>query len=103
MKIVKAIAAIAVILPTLAFAQAATPGVDQRQANQERRIDQGIAAGSLSASEAARLDRQQDRVDAMENRAKADGQVTRRERAKLHAAQDHASHTIARKKHNGRN
>jgi hypothetical protein len=28
--------------------------------------------------------------------------VTRRERAKLHAAQDHSSRTIARKKHNGR-
>lgn len=40
MKTVKAIAAIAIILPTLAFAQANTPGIDQRQANQERRIDQ---------------------------------------------------------------
>ena len=47
MKTVKALAAIAIVLPTLAFAQANTPGIDQRQANQERRIDQGIASGSL--------------------------------------------------------
>jgi hypothetical protein len=103
----KAIAAalISTLLATLSLAaqaQTNTPRVDQRQANQERRIDQGVAAGSLSASEAARLERQQDRVDHMENRAKSDGQVTRRERAKLHAAQDHSSRTIARKKHNGR-
>mgnify|MGYP001413453548 CR=1 FL=1 len=103
----KALAAalISTLITTLSLAaqaQTNTPRVDQRQANQERRIDQGVAAGSLSASEAARLERQQDRVDHMENRAKSDGQVTRRERAKLHAAQDHSSRTIARKKHNGR-
>ena len=103
----KALAAalISTLITTLSLAaqaQTNTPRVDQRQANQERRIDLGVAAGSLSASEAARLERQQDRVDHMENRAKSDGQVTRRERAKLHAAQDHSSRTIARKKHNGR-
>lgn len=85
-----------------AQAQTQTPRVDQRQSNQERRIDQGVASGSLSASEAARLERQQDRVQGAEDRAKADGVVTRRERAGLHAAQDHASRTIARKKHNDR-
>ena len=103
----KALAAalISTLITTLSLAaqaQTNTPRVDQRQASQERRIDQGVAAGSLSASEAARLERQQDSVDHMENRAKSDGQVTRRERAKLHAAQDHSSRTIARKKHNGR-
>ena len=38
----------------------------------------------------------------MESRAKADGDVTRRERIKLDAAQDGASRTIHRKKHNNR-
>lgn len=91
------------LLTTLSLAaQAQTPRVDQRQANQDRRIEQGVAAGSLTASEAARLERQQDRVQNLEDRAKADGQVTKRERAGLHAAQDHASRSIARKKHNGR-
>jgi opacity protein-like surface antigen len=83
----------------MAYAQADTPGIDQRQANQERRIDQGIASGQLTQREATRLDRQQDRIDRMENKAKADGVVTARERARLHAAQDRASRNIAREKH----
>jgi opacity protein-like surface antigen len=83
----------------MTFAQADTPGIDQRQANQERRIDQGIASGQLTPREAARLDRQQDRIDRMENKAKADGVVTAKERARLHAAQDRASRNIAREKH----
>ena len=99
MKTVKALAALAIVLPTLAFAQASTPGVDQRQANQERRIDQGIASGSLTPREAARLERGQARVDRMENRAKADGVVTARERARLHEAQDVESARIHRQKH----
>lgn len=78
---------------------AETPGIDQRQANQERRIDQGIASGELTEREANRLNRQQDRIDKMENNAKADGVVTKKERAKIHAAQDRASRNIARQKH----
>lgn len=81
------------------FAQTDTPVIDQRQANQERRIDQGIASGQLNEREAARLDRQQNRVDRMENRAKADGVVNDRERARIAAAQNRASRHIAREKH----
>jgi uncharacterized membrane protein YebE (DUF533 family) len=82
-----------------AFAQVDTPGIDQRQANQERRIDQGIASGQLNQREANRLDREQNRVDRMENRAKADGVVTNRERARITHEQNQASRHIAREKH----
>lgn len=99
MKTVKALAAIVVVLPTLAFAQANTPGIDQRQSNQERRIDQGVASGSLTQREANRLERGQQRVDNMENRAKADGVVTRQERARMQHAQNVQSDRIARQKH----
>ncbi|MBI5855417.1 MAG: hypothetical protein HZB35_09375 [Nitrospirae bacterium] len=94
------LAVMSLCVGSVAFAQLAEiPGIDQRQANQEQRIDQGIASGQLTGHEAARLNRQQDRIDKMENHAKADGVVTKRERARLHAAQDHASRTIARQKH----
>lgn len=83
----------------MAYAQAETPGIDQRQANQEKRIDQGIASGQLNQREANRLDRQQDRIDRMENKAKADGVVTKGERARIGAAQNRASRHIARGKH----
>lgn len=95
----KAILAVALAVPALAFAQANTPRVDQRQANQEQRIDQGVASGSLTQREAARLEHGQQRVDNMEARAKSDGVVTRQERARLHQAQDTQSRRIYAQKH----
>lgn len=82
-----------------ASAPAATPGIDQRQANQEKRIDQGIASGQLNKREARRLDRRQDRIDRAENQAKADGSVTKAERQRLHQKQQRASRAIYRQKH----
>jgi cell division protein FtsB len=80
----------------------ATPRIDQRQENQEKRIDQGVASGSLTEREAKRLDAREDRLEAHEAKAKADGVVTRKERARLHAETRRNSHAIARKKHNDR-
>lgn len=91
--------ALVAILPSLAFAQANTPQVDQRQINQERRIDQGAASGSLTPREANRLEHGQQHVANMENRAKADGVVTQKERAHLHHAQDVQSERIYAQKH----
>jgi hypothetical protein len=99
MKIIKTLAVLSLVLPALAFAQANTPRVDQRQANQERRIDQGVASGSLTQREANRLERGQQHVSNMENRAKADGVVTRRERARLNHAQNVQSRRIYAQKH----
>lgn len=93
------IAALATAITLPAFAQAYTPGIDQRQMNQEQRIDQGIASGQLTQREAVRLDRGQDRVDALENRAKSDGVVTARERARVQHAQNVESRRIYRQKH----
>ncbi len=93
-------AAVAAVVAVPAFAQsAATPGIDQRQANQERRIDQGVASGELNARETARLERGQQRVENMETRAKSDGVVTKGERARIHQAQDVQSKRIYRQKH----
>lgn len=82
-----------------AFAQAATPGVDQRQANQEKRVDQGIASGELNRRETRRLEKEQVVIDKAEAKAKADGTVTKKERARLHKMQNRASRDIRRQKH----
>jgi len=82
-----------------ASAPAATPRVDQRQANQEKRIDQGVASGELTRREAHRLAREQGAIDKAENHAKADGTVTHHERKRLHRMQRHASHDIHHQKH----
>ncbi|GAB4196776.1 MAG: hypothetical protein Tsb002_30380 [Wenzhouxiangellaceae bacterium] len=79
--------------------QAATPGVDQRQLQQQQRITQGVVSGSLTAGEAGRLNAQQWRVQRHEWRVKADGVVTRHERAGLHRHQQRASHRIHQQKH----
>lgn len=102
MKPIRYFIAIALAVPVLAFAQANTPRVDQRQANQLRRIDQGVATGRLTPREARHLQHGQRRVARMERRAKADGVVTRRERARLRAAQNRQDQRIYALKHNHR-
>ena len=82
------------------FAQTtSTPRIDQRQQNQEQRIDKGVQSGQLNQKEAARLEKGQARVERMENKAVADGKVTAKERRKIERAQDKQSRKIAREKH----
>ena len=76
-----------------------TPRIDQRQANQERRIEQGQASGQLTEKERARLEKGQAHVQKMEDKAAADGKVTKKERARLEHAQDKQSRKIYRQKH----
>jgi hypothetical protein len=101
MKTVKFLAATAlaaIALPVLAQAQS-TPRIDQRQANQEQRIDQGVASGQLTAPEAARLEAGQAHVQRMEDRALSDGTVTKKERVLIDRAQNRKSRRIFRQKH----
>lgn len=86
-------------LSGMVFAEAETPVIDQRQANQEKRIDQGVASGQLNEREANRLNKQQEHINKVEDKAKADGVVTKGERARIDHAQDRASRHIAREKH----
>lgn len=73
-------ATLSLALASGAFAQTETPRVDQRQAHQQQRIDQGVASGSLTGTEATRLHHGQARVAAAESQAKADGAVTQRKK-----------------------
>jgi polyhydroxyalkanoate synthesis regulator phasin len=82
-----------------AAAPTATPRVDQRQANQERRIDQGVASGELNTRETRRLTKEQHAIDRAENHAKADGTVTQTERRRLRKMQKHAGQHIHQQKH----
>jgi hypothetical protein len=92
------LAAASIALPAFAQVQS-TPRVDQRQANQERRIEQGVKSGSLTEKEAARLEKGQAHVQKMENKAAADGKVTKKERERLEHAQNNQSRKIYRQKH----
>lgn len=107
MKLQSIIAAIALTVGASAFAQTpvapkdplATPKIDQRQANQEKRIDQGISSGALTAKEATRLDKRETKIEADKLAAKSDGKVTHAERHKLKREENRASGAIHRQKH----
>ena len=107
MKLNVLIAAVAVTLGGAAFAQVpvapkdplATPKIDQRQANQEKRIDQGVSSGALTPKETARLDQRETKIEADKLAAKADSKVTRAERRKLTREENRASRAIKRQKH----
>jgi hypothetical protein len=77
----------------------ATPRIDQREANQEARIQKGVASGQLTPKETYRLEKEQAAVGKAEANAKADGKVTRKERHRIVRLQDKASHDIHAQKH----
>ena len=96
--LVAALCVSALALPALAQTTS-TPRIDQRQANQQQRIDRGVQSGALTEREAARLERGQTHVQNMENKAAADGKVTAKEKARIEHAQDVQSRRIYRQKH----
>jgi septal ring factor EnvC (AmiA/AmiB activator) len=95
-----AAAALMLSLAVPAFAQGpATPGLDRREANMEKRIEQGKASGTLTEKEAARMEKRKAELIRAEDRAKNDGVVTKKERRHLNKKADKLSDSIAREKH----
>lgn len=80
---------------------AGTPHYDTRQANQRERIEDGVQSGELTRGEAHRLAAGQVHLNRVERRAKADGVVTPRERARLQREANQQSRRIHRQKHDG--
>ncbi|MBL8299268.1 MAG: hypothetical protein JNN30_13095 [Rhodanobacteraceae bacterium] len=80
-------------------ASAQTPAVDQRQADQRARINQGVASDELTRREAVHLRAEQAHIRQQEREAKADGVVTRRERRQLQRELDRSSAHIYEQKH----
>jgi predicted transglutaminase-like cysteine proteinase len=78
------------------------PGIQKREAIQQKRIDQGVKSGQLTPKETGKLERQQTKIKQDEERMKADGKLTPQERRKLKREQNRANRNIYRKKHNER-
>jgi hypothetical protein len=87
-------------LSTAALAQTVQQD-QQRDVNQQQRIEQGLQSGQLSTREAGHLEREQQHVDKMEARDLHNGSISPAEQARLNAAQNKASRDIAAEKHNG--
>lgn len=75
--------------------------IDQREAEQQDRIDAGRRDGSLTRSEAYRLEQGERRIDRYESRARADGVVSPGERQRLDSMLDRESHQINRERNDG--
>ena len=72
----------------------------QRNANQQRRIEQGAVAGSLTNKEVAQLERGQAHVERREARAGIDGHVGAAGQASIQHAENVQSARIHARKHN---
>lgn len=102
MKVQTLLAVAVFTISGIASAQGSAPStrnLDKREANQEKRIDQGVASGQLNTKESNRMDIRQDKLAADEAAAKSDGKVTRAERRQLQRQADRDSAAIRRQKH----
>jgi hypothetical protein len=104
MKLRTVLAGLAIVCASFCslYAQDRTPVVDQKERNQQKRIEQGVKSGELTPAETRRLERQEGKIKADEMNAKSDGKVTPKERRKLNRELNRESKRIYRKKHNAR-
>lgn len=97
-KALTTIAAIALFgITSLPLAEAGV--IKEREERQQKRIQQGVTSGELTAKETARLEREQAKIEADRQKALSDGKMTKREKAKLTREQNRASRRIYRQKH----
>lgn len=108
MKFQTVIATLALVVGGAAFAQVPaqvpasapqTPKLDERQVNQQQRVDQGVVSGQLNEKEAGRMEKREEKLAAREANAKADGKVSRAERTILRRDAHRNSAAIYRQKH----
>ena len=78
------------------------PGVERRDARNDRRIDNGTRDGSLTRGEAGRLDHSQNRIDRYQANARSDGRVSPYERGRIDQMQNNQSQRIYNARHNER-
>lgn len=83
-------------------AEAGGKRVNQRQINQQRRLNNGATNGSLTGREYARLQKQQVKLARKERRMRQSGDgLTRKESVRLENMQDNLSQNVYQQKHDG--
>ncbi len=73
--------------------------IDQRQDQQQDRIERGIRSGEITRSEAYRLEQGERAIDRAQARARADGVVTQQERNRIDHMTDRQGRQIYRQSH----
>src|SRR5438067_1454441 len=91
-----------VALTAPAFAAQHPRNINKRQAIQQRRIAEGIESGALTPREAAKLEKQEARINALEAKARnSGGGLSPKERDELNELLNSESHRIYKQKHDG--
>jgi hypothetical protein len=85
-----------------ALAQINSPWIEQREANQQNRINQGVNSGQITPQEYSRLENRQNRINAAKARMKSDGHYTCQERTRTRNMLNRSSRQVYRAKHNNR-
>ncbi len=89
--------------PVMARQGTSTPAIDQAQRAINVRIQQGLASGKITPSEAQVLYRRDREIAARESRFKADGRVTAKDREKLRSDIEKLNAEVDRMLNNRRN
>jgi WXXGXW repeat (2 copies) len=76
---------------------------NEREANQDQRIANGLRSGQMTSGEAARAERTQSKIDQQvhDDRAANGGRLTSQEKQQINNEQNAASRQIYNEKHNG--
>ncbi|MGR4866257.1 hypothetical protein [Caulobacter sp. LARHSG274] len=99
-RILLSLAALAAVSAAPLAAQAAPwQSINQRQANLEQRIDQGVRSGELTRAEAARLRGEFRSIARLEASYRRSHGLSMRERADLDARFDRLSRQVVAEKH----
>ncbi len=96
-KLLLAVSAMTLMMSGIVFAQAETSVIDQRQDESRSADRSGDCERAAEQARSKQAEQQQEHVNKMEDRAMSDGVMTKRERARVGAAQNRASHHIARR------
>ncbi len=100
MKIKVFVSVFAVAMTGFVFAKdKSVEQLEKREAKQQQRINNDINTNKISASDAVKLQKRQDKLVADTQAAKADGKVTAEEKAMLKREANSNGSTISRKEH----
>src|SRR5476649_1351043 len=84
------------VFGSIAYADTVAEQDQQRDVNQQERIEQGLKSGELSTKEAGHLERDEQHVDRMEARDLKNGSISPAEQARINEEQNRTRKGIYR-------
>jgi hypothetical protein len=95
----KTVTKITFVLALLVSTTGQAASINERQQNQQQRVEAGIKSGELTKHESSKLGKQQLRITKKEQAFRSDGDFTKIERAKIQNDLTKSSARIYQQKH----